>query len=738
MSTEATTDPATAPSETATNAGSERTAFVTCVLCEASCGLEIRLRDERIESIRGHDADPLSRGHICPKGVALQDLHEDPDRLRTPLRKVDGEWQEVSWEEAVEHVVERLSDIRLEHGNDAVGVYLGNPNVHSLGALTHGVNFVRTLRSKNTYSATSVDQLPHQLVAMLLYGHQFLLPIPDIDRTQLFVMVGGNPMASNGSIMTVPDFPGRLRELRSRGGRFVVVDPRRTESAKVADEHHFVRPGTDAAVLLAIVHVLLEEGLTRPAAYVDGVEAVREAVSAFTPELAEAASGMPAPAIRELARAIANAESAAVHGRLGVSTQAFGSLCQWAIHCINALTGNLDREGGVVMTTPAVDVVGKGLLGKGHLGAWRSRVRGLPEFGGELPASVLAEEIATPGEGQVRALVTMAGNPVSSTPGGHRLDEALESLDFMVSIDFYVNETTRHADVILPPTGPLERDHYDLIFHAFAVRNTARWSEALYPKPAAARHDWEIYRDLALGLQARARADSSIVDKVKGAPQRAVDETRFRLSPAAQVDALLRVSGHSLKELKAQPGGIDLGPLRAGQLPDRLMTEGQRVDLAQPLLLEELERAKGILLSAAPRPTDGRDLLLIGRRHQRDNNSWLHNQTRLTKGKARHQLLVHPGDLESRGIESGARVRVESASGSVEVECLGSEDMMPGVVSLPHGYGHRREGVRMANAADLPGVSVNDLTDPSVVEGVGANAVVNGVPVTVTAAVPTT
>ncbi len=569
---------------------------------------------------------------------------------------------------------------------------------------------------------------------MLLYGHQFLLPIPDIDRTQLFVIVGGNPMASNGSIMTVPDFPGRLRELRARGGRFVVIDPRRTESAKVADEHHFVRPGTDAALLLAVLHVLFEEGLTRPAAYVDGVDAIREAVSAFTPEAAEGASGMPADTIRELARSIANADSAAVHGRLGVSTQAFGSLCQWAIHCINALTGNLDREGGVIMTTPAIDVVGKGLLGKGHLGAWTSRVRGLPEFGGELPASVLAEEITTPGEGQIRALVTMAGNPVSSTPGGHRLDEALAGLDFMVSIDFYVNETTRHADVILPPTGPLERDHYDLIFHAFAVRNTARWSEALHPKPVAARHDWEIYRDLALGLQARARADASVVDKLKGVPQRAVDETRFRLSPAAQVDALLRVSGHSLKELKAEPGGIDLGPLRAGQLPDRLMTEGKRVDLAQPLLLEELGRAEGILLQANAEPVDGLDLLLIGRRHQRDNNSWLHNQTRLTKGKPRHQLLVHPSDLSARGIASGDVVRVASASGHVEVECLASEDMMAGVVSLPHGYGHRREGVRMGNAADLPGVSVNDLTDPSVVEGVGANAVVNGVPVSVVAA----
>ncbi len=717
--------------------GAEQTRYITCVLCEASCGLEVGLRGRHIMSIRGHDADPLSRGHICPKGVALQDLHADPDRLRSPIRRVGDSWEPMGWDEAIELVATRLHEAQRTHGSGAVGAYLGNPNVHALGFLTHGVSLVRALGTRAIFSATSIDQLPHQLVSWALYGHQFLIPIPDIDRTSLFVVFGGNPVASNGSMMTVPDFPGRLRELHARGGRMIVFDPRRTETAKVADEHHFVRPGTDVLILLAIVNVLFADGLTRPAEYIDRVADVRAAVAEFTPEAVEAICRVPAGVVRRLAREIAAADGAAVYGRLGVSTQAFGTLCQWAIHAINILTGNLDREGGVMMTSPAVDMVRLGLLGRGHLGAWHTRVRGLPEFGGELPVSALAEEISTPGEGQIRALVTFAGNPVASTPAGHRLDEALAGLDFMVSVDLYVNETTRHADVILPPTGPLERDHYDLIFHLFSVRNTARWSGALFDRPEGARHDWEVYRDLALALDRLRQQDPP---DTHAKPRRPVDQTRLRTSPAALVDALLataQMPGLSVAKLRETPGGVDLGPLRP-QLPQRLATESKRIDLAPALILDGLAGARALLRDgeAAAGDIDGRDLLLIGRRHQRDNNSWMHNQARLVRGRPRHQLLVNPSDLHARGIGSGDRVRVASASGELEVECLASDDMMPGVVSLPHGYGHARPGVRMAVATTMPGASVNDVTDPAVVEGIGANAVVNGVPVSLSAAGP--
>jgi anaerobic selenocysteine-containing dehydrogenase len=430
--------------------------------------------------------------------------------------------------------------------------------------------------------------------------------------------------------------------------------------------------------------------------------------------------------VRGLARDLAAAPSAAVHGRMGVSTQAHGVVCQWAVQTINILTGNLDRPGGTMLTTPAVDLIGRGVLGPGGFGKRRSRVRGLPSFGGELPVSVLEEEITTPGEGQVRALLTIAGNPVSSTPSGHRLDEALAGLDAMVSIDFYVNETTRHADVILPPTGPLERDHYDIVFHLLAVRDTARWSPALFAPEPGARADWEIARDLGAALL-RERSDG-LRDRWSRATLQT--EARLRLSPRRQLDALLRSSGArlSVAKLEGMAAGADRGALKP-RLPERLATADQRIDLATPLVLESLA---GLLaeLSAAPGLGDG-ELLLIGRRHQRDNNSWLHNSARLTRGRPRHALLAHPDDLAARGIRDGDTVLVRSAVGEVRVEVAATDDVMPGVVSLPHGYGHRRTGVRLRHAETLPGVTMNDLTDASVVEGLSGNAVLNGVPVSV-------
>lgn len=698
-----------------------KTRYIQCVLCEASCGLQVQLAaDGEIVDMRGHAEDPLSRGHICPTAFALTDLHEDPDRLRRPVRKIDGQWVEVSWQEAIEYVARRIHEIQTAHGQNALGVYLGNPNVHSLGALTQGLQLVRSLKTRNVFSATSVDQLPHQVTSWGLYGHQFLLPVPDIDRTDLLVLIGHNPMASNGSMWTVPAFPQRRRELAARGGRLVVIDPRRTETAKVADQHHFIRPGTDVYALLAILRTLLSRG-SRAAAYVDGIEEVRAAVEPFTPEVAESLSGMPARAIIDLADALWSAERAAVHGRMGLSTQAFGVIGQWAVQLINIVTGNLDREGGTMLSAPVIDSVARGLIGKGHLGAWSSRVRGLPAFGGELPVAALREEIETPGEGQIRAMLTIAGNPVSSTPAGQRLGDALAGLEFMAAIDFYINETTRYAEVILPPTGPLERDHYDLIFHILAVRNTARFSEALYPKSEEQRHDWEIARDLNLALR-----------KERGQPAEGEDLLRLQTSPRQQLDFLLQTGSPrtSVRELAETPGGIDAGP-HVPQLPERLFTQDKRVDVAWPLVLEQVaELAEQVRSGQVWQPRED-ELLLIGRRHQRDNNSWMHNAPSLIRGRPRHHLLMHPTDARARGIEDCALVTVTSEVGKVEVDVALSEDMMPGVVSLPHGYGHDQDGVRLSRARQLPGVSINDLTDPDRVESVAANSVLNGVPVRV-------
>lgn len=517
-------------------------------------------------------------------------------------------------------------------------------------------------------------------------------------------------------MMTAPGFGKRLKELRKRGGKVVVVDPRRTETAAVSDEHHFVRPGTDAAFLLALIHEVISQGFANPAEYVDGLAEVEAAVEKWTPERAAAITGIPADVIERVAREFGSADRAACYGRVGVSTQQFGAICQWAIQVLNIITGNLDRPGGTMFPRPAVNTLLG--LGRGHVGAWKSRVRGLPEFGGELPVSTMAEEILTPGDGQIRAMVTIAGNPVLSTPDGRRLDKALESLDFMVSIDPYINETTRHADVILPPAPPLEREHYDIVFHQLAVRNTARWNDAALPKPASARHDWEIFRDLGLAL----------VRRTPWSRRRAEVTARLRLSPRWIVDAGLRIGPYRLSvgKLRRSPGGIDLGPLQPA-LPGALHKKSKRIDLAQKMILDDLPRLDALTA------LDADELLLIGRRHLRNNNSWMHNSARLVKGRPRHHLLMHPDDLITRDLADGQLVTVTSAAGSVEVEVAASNDIMPGVVSLPHGFGHNRSGSRLSVANQVQGPSANDITDAGLIDPTAGTAAVNGVPVKVTA-----
>jgi anaerobic selenocysteine-containing dehydrogenase len=682
-----------------------------------------------VTAIRGDVDDPLSRGHLCPKALALADLHADPDRLRRPLRRDtsvhDGEspdaWQEIEWDEAFDLVADRLAATIQSEGRDAVGIYLGNPNVHSLGAMTHGGAMAKAIGTRNRFSATSVDQLPHQLVAHLMFGHQLLLPVPDVDRTSYFLVFGANPIASHGSLMTAPDLPRRLKELSGRGGRLVVVDPRRTETARIADEHVFIRPGTDAWVLLAMLQVMFADGLAQEPTYAAGSAAVRDAVAAFTPEAAALVSGVPAETIRRLTHEFAQAETGVAYGRIGVSAQEFGTVCQWAINCLNLLTGNLDRVGGAMFTTPAIDLVGSGMIGRGHFDRWQSRVRGLPETSGELPVAALREEIETPGAGQITALLTVAGNPVLSTPDGHSLDRALSGLRFMVSIDPYLNETTRHADVILPPTMALERDHYDLVFNTLAVRNTARFTPAVIAKPAGARHDWEIFREVTLRTLAR-------LDEARPLRARLALQLRLRLSPTRLLSVLLRrgSSGLTLRALRRQPSGVDLGPLQAGQFPGRLQTRIGKLELAPHLVLADLDRLRATVFPAP------HELVLIGRRHRQDCNSWLHNSPRLTRGAPRHHLLMHPEDLAERGLEDGAVVAITSVIGRVETEVKATTDLMRGVVSLPHGYGHQRSSVGQRNAASVAGVSINDLTDPGRLD-VSGNAALTGVRVTVTA-----
>jgi anaerobic selenocysteine-containing dehydrogenase len=708
------------------------TRYATCPLCEAICGIAVEVDGDRIVKIRGDEADPFSRGYVCPKAVGLMDIQHDPDRIRAPMRREGTSWREIGWDEALDTAARRIVEIQARHGKDAVAFYFGNPTGHSYAAILFGLFFVPWLGSKNVFSSNSVDALPRLLVSALLYGNQAVLPVPDLDRTDFLLVLGANPAVSNGSVMTAPDVGRRLKRLRERGGRLVVVDPRRTETAALADTHLFIRPGTDALLLAALVRTVLFEGLSAPGRLgrmTDGLGEVRTAVERFTPEAVSPAVGIEAAAIRTLAREFAAAKSAVAYGRMGTCVQEHGALASWLVDVLNIVTGNLDREGGAMFPSPAVDLAAlAGRTGQaGKRGRWKSRVRGLDEFNYELPVATFAEEIDTPGEGQIRGLITHAGNPVLSIPNGRRLDRALAGLEFMVSIDIYRNETTRHADLILPPSFGLEHDHYPLIFHAVAVRNTARYALPVVQKPPGVRHDWEIF----LGLMTRFGKGRGGAYAAAALAQEAV---LSRVGSKGLLRVLLGLGGRlSLQELERAPHGIDLGPLEP-RLPGALHTPRKRIQLAPPLLTAGLAKLADDLAKAPEVPRG--ELMLIGRRTLRSNNSWMHNSQRLVKGPVRCTLLMHPRDAAARGLSGGQSVRITSDKGAVEAPLEVSDEVMPGVVSLPHGWGHDRSDARLSVAAAHAGVSINDLTDERRIDAISGASSLNGVPVSVAAAAP--
>lgn len=711
------------------------THYRTCNICEAICGIEIVVHEGQHLDIRGDKDDPFSRGYICPKAVALQDVHYDNDRLRHPVRRTANGWQRIGWDEAFDEVAQNLKRIQATHGRNSVATYLGNPTIHNYGALLFAPAFIRSLRTHNRFSATSVDQLAHHVASYLMFGHQLLLPVPDLDRTKFFLILGANPAVSNGSLMTAPGMARRLQEIRERGGKVILIDPRQNETARLATQHLFIRPGTDVLLLLALLHVVFNEKLTRLdqlASFTKNVETVRGLVRDFAPEKVAAITGIGADQIRQIARDFAAAESAVCYGRIGVSTQEFGGVCQWLIYVLNIVTGNLDRAGGAMFTLPAFDPITapESLAPRGSFGRRHSRVRKLPEFSGEFPVATMADEILTEGEGQIKALVTLAGNPALSTPNGRRLETALAQLEFMVSIDIYINETTRHAHIILPPTAALEHENYDIALNLLAVRNTAKFSPALFEPADDARHDWQILRDLQKRLES-----ISLFGRI----QRKVTQG---FGPETMLDLGLRFGPHgsgvnifgnglTLRKLKAAVHGIDLGPLTPC-LPGRLRTADKQIELAPDALVKDVTRVKQKFLDAALPQTNGH-LLLIGRRQLRSNNSWMHNSERLVKGKTQCTILMHPNDAAQRQITKGQEVVVRSNVGSIVVPVEITGEMMPGVVSIPHGWGHARPGNHLAVAQDHAGESINDLTDNQAIDALCGTAAFNGTEVVVEA-----
>ena len=696
----------------------ESTHYRTCNICEAMCGLEIQHEGTQILSIKGDVNDPFSQGHICPKAVALQDFYHDPDRLKTPVRRTNSGWKSISWDEAFDEVIRHFSEIQNAFGKDALGLYLGNPNAHNFGNALFLKPFIRSLGTMNRYSSASADQLPHHVASNTMLGSSMLIPIPDIDHTDMLLIIGANPIVSNGSMMTAPNIKNRLKDIKKRGGKIVVIDPRRTETAKVADEYIPIKPEQDALLLLAMIDTVFKKNLVslgHLSESINGIATLQEVSHRFPSSKVSMATGIDTDTIERLAIEMANATSSVCYSRMGASTQSFGGLCQWLTNAFNIITGNFDSSGGAMFTQPAFDLIEpKKSTKRAKYNPRVSRVAKYPFLNGEFPVATLKDEISTPGEGQIKALITIAGNPVLSSPGGHLLEGALKTLDFMVSIDPYINETTRHAHIILPPTVALENSHYDIFFNTFSIRNTAKYSQALFPQGEEQRQDWQILNELT--------------SRIKGVPLG--DMTPESILDYGLKNGTYGKNGMSLLELTKNPHGIDLGPLKTCLL-DRILTESNNIEIAPQFFTDDIERlAKSLHVDISL--DSNYPFKLISRRLVRSHNTWTQNSKRLVKGKNPCTLEIHPEDAEKLNIQNGQNVCVSSATGNISIPTEITDDICKGVVSIPQGWGHNKKNSKLSVAQTQPGVSINDLTDPDRIDLLTGNAALNGTPVNIT------
>ena len=690
--------------------------YRTCNICEAMCGIEIKYQDKEIISIKGDQKDPFSKGYNCPKATALQDFYTDKDRLKTPIRRTATGWEDISWDEAFTEIAEKIKGIQDTHGKNALAVYLGNPNAHSLGNAIFLKPFMKSLGTINRFSSASTDQMPHHVASNFMFGAGMLIPVPDIDRTDFMLIIGGNPVVSNGSMMTAPNTLGRMKAIQKRGGKVVVVDPRRTRTAKIADQHLFIRPEKDALLLLAMIHCVFatdKVNLRHLEAMVEGLDEIAELAKNYSPEAVSDFVGIEANSIRTLTAEMTAANSAVCYSRMGASTQTFGGLCQWLTNVLNIITGNFDRAGGAMFPQPAFDLLRNHKRGhKSTFGQYNTRVRKLPFFNGEFPVATLAEEIQTEGKGQIKSLITVAGNPVLSTPSGHKLAEAFEELDYMVSVDIYLNETTKHANIILPGTTGIENSHFDIFFNSFSVRNTVKYSKPLFEKEDNQLSDWQILKEIA------ARVTDTPLDPYT--PEMILD-MELKSGPYGE-------QGMSLQKLIDNPHGVDMGPLMPC-IEERIKTAEGKVNLTPQLYLDDLPRLNAVMTK--PARDKQYPLDLIGRRLVKSHNTWTQNSERLVKGKNPCTLEVHPEDAQTLGIANKQLVTVSSVVGEVEIEVVITDDIQQGVVSMPQGWGHNQKDTNMSVAATQPGVSINDLTDAGRVDTLTGNAALNGTPVAI-------
>ena len=687
--------------------------YRTCNLCEAMCGLEITYKEKKVISIVGDKKDPLSKGFICPKSLALKDLYEDPDRLKTPIKRTENGWQEISWTEAFDEVEIQIKKIQEKYGNNAVATYQGNPNVHNVGSMLYGGPFLKSLKTKQKYSATSADQLPHHIASLKMFGHQMLIPIPDIERTDYLLILGANPGASNGSLLTAPGFPQKIKSIQKRGGKVINIDPRFTETSKISSQHLYINPGKDALFLLSLLHVIFDQGIedkTHLSNYLKGLEEIKEIVKEYSPKKTALLIGIDSLEIQKIAKDFMNSKTAVCYGRMGVSTQEYGGICQWLINVLNIVTNNMDKVGGAMFTKPAIDLVYMtGIQGKvGNFDRYRSRVHNLPEYSGELPVATLADEILTEGEGQIKMFICTAGNPVLSAPNGKKMEKALEKLDFMVSIDIYLNETSKYANIILPTTNGLETLHYDLVFHQLAIRNTAKLSEVLFEKDENQKHDWQILNELT----------ERITEKKNSLTPEMMLDNMFQYSPYKEANL-------SVNKLKENPNGIDLGSLQP-LLIKRIFTVDKKINVSPKIFIDDLKRLNKELYKDTKEEETKYPFALIGRRHLRNNNSWMHNSKLLMKGKNRCTVLMSSKDANNLSITDHQKIKIISNVGSIELPVEISDEMKEGVLSIPHGFGHNRNGTKIKLAEENAGESINDLTDDNKIDKLTGNANFSG------------
>jgi len=696
-----------------------KTHYRNCNICEAMCGVEIKYQDKQIISIKGDKDDPFSKGHMCPKALALQDFYEDQDRLKTPIKRTENGWVALSWEEAYAEIAERFGDIQATFGKNALGVYLGNPNAHNVGNALFLKPFMKSLGTINRFSSASTDQMPHHVASNYMLGNGMLIPVPDIDRTDFMLIIGGNPVVSNGSMMTAPGVLQRIKGIQQRGGKVVVVDPKRTKTAKIADQHLFIRPEKDALLLLSMIHCVFENkqvNLRHLAPLIDNIEQLETVVKGYSPEDIAEHVGIESGAIRTLTSEMESANSAVCYSRMGASTQTFGGLCQWLTNVFNIITGNFDREGGAMFPLPAFNLLRQKDRGvPSTFGRHTSRVKQLPFFNGEFPVATLADEILTEGEGQIKAMITVAGNPVLSTPNGQQLAGAFEQLDYMVSLDIYLNETTKHANIILPAASGIQNSHFDIFFNSFSVRNTAKYSAPLFEKNENQKADWEILKELSAHITGTPVSPYT--------PEMILD---MELKSGPYGD-----QGMSLQMLKDNPHGIDLGPLKTS-LTERLLTADGKINLVPQLYIDDLPRLQAVM--EQPAKNSDYPFELIGRRLTKSHNTWTQNSARLIKGRNACTLEIHPEDAAALGITKGQLLTVSSAVGQINIEAEITDDIQQGVVCMPQGWGHNQKNTQMSVAATQPGVSINDLTDANRVDLLTGNAALNGTPVAITIA----